>query len=137
MYDHIIVPMALDHGFGATALTLAQKLLNEGGQITALHVYEQPSGTVSAYLDEDVVRTAFAAAEAKLASRMIDVPNAQATVIKGHSGRAIIDYASSNNVDCIIIGSHKPGLIDFLLGSTAARVVRHAPCAVHVMRDSE
>ncbi|MBC7181761.1 MAG: universal stress protein, partial [Roseovarius sp.] len=23
---------------------------------------------------------------------------------------------------------------DFLLGSTAARVVRHAPCAVHVLR---
>lgn len=137
MYDHIIVPMALDHGFGATGLVLAERLLNEGGRITALHVYEQPSGAVSAYLDEDTVRLAFAAAEAKLASRMANVPNAEGIVIKGHSGRAIIDYATSNNADCIIIGSHKPGLIDYLLGSTAARVVRHAPCAVHVMRDSE
>lgn len=137
MYDHIIVPMALDHGFGATALSLAQKLLNTGGRITALHVYEQPSGTVSAYLDEDTVRKAFAAAEDKLASRMTDVPNAQAVVVKGHSGRTIIDFAASNDADCIIIGSHKPGLIDYLLGSTAARVVRHAPCAVHVLRDPD
>lgn len=137
MYDHIIVPMALDHGFGATALELAQKLLNPGGKITALHVYEQPSGTVNAYLDEDTVRKAFAAAEDKLSSRMKDVPNAQANVVKGHSGRTIIDFATDHRADCIIIGSHKPGLIDYLLGSTAARVVRHAPCAVHVLRDTE
>ncbi|ABD54269.1 universal stress protein [Jannaschia sp. CCS1] len=137
MYDHIIVPMALDHGFGATALTLAQTLLNEGGRITVLHVYEQPSGTVNAYLDEGTVRQAFAAAEAKLATRMTNVPNAEAVVVKGHSGRTIIDFAASKNADCIIIGSHKPGLIDYLLGSTAARVVRHAHCAVHVLRDPE
>ena len=137
MYDHIIVPMALDHGFGTTAMTLARKLLNPGGRITALHVYEQPSGTVNAYLDEELVRQAFAAAEAKLAARMADVRDAEAVVVKGHSGRTIIDYATSNHADCIIIGSHKPGLIDYLLGSTAARVVRHAPCAVHVLRDPE
>lgn len=137
MYDHIVVPMALDHGFGATALQLAQSILNDGGQITALHVYEQPSGTVSAYLDEDTVRKAFAAAQTKLSSRMEDVPNAQAVVVKGHSGRTIVDFATSNDADCIIMGSHKPGLIDYLLGSTAARVVRHAPCAVHVLRDPD
>ncbi|MEJ6387901.1 universal stress protein [Gymnodinialimonas ulvae] len=137
MYDHIIVPMALDHGFGATALELAQKLLNPGGTITALHVYEQPSGTVNAYLDESTVQKAYAAAEAKLATRMKGVPNAQATVVKGHSGRTIIDFSSDKKADCIIIGSHKPGLIDYLLGSTASRVVRHAPCAVHVLRDPD
>lgn len=137
MYDNIIVPMALDHGFGATALKLAQKLLNEGGKITALHVYEQPSGTVNAFLDEDIVRQAFKKAEDKLLSRMAGVPNAQAIVVKGHSGRTIIDFAADSGADCIIVGSHKPGLIDYLLGSTAARVVRHAPCAVHVLRDPD
>lgn len=136
MYDHIIVPMALDHGFGATAMELARKLLNDGGQITALHVYEQPSGTVNAYLDQEVVQQAYAKAEAKLEARLAGVANAKPVVIKGHSGRAIIDYATESGADCIIIGSHKPGLIDYFLGSTAARVVRHAPCAVHVMRDA-
>ena len=47
----------------------------------------------------------------------------------------VVDFAAEMKADCIVMGSHKPGLADYLLGSTAARVVRHAPCAVHVMRD--
>ena len=137
MYDHIIVPMALDHGFGKTALALANKLLNENGKITALHVYEAPQGSVSAYLDEEVVCQAFAATKAKLSERVAGQANVTPVVEKGHSGRTIIDYATAQGADCIVMGSHKPGLIDYLLGSTAARVVRHAPCAVHVLRDAE
>lgn len=136
MYDHIIVPMALDHGFGETALALAAKLLNDGGVITALHVYEAPQGSVSAYLDEEVVARAFDNSNAKLEARVAGVPNVTGVVVKGHSGRTIIDYATDHKADCIVMGSHKPGLIDYLLGSTAARVVRHAPCAVHVLRDA-
>jgi len=52
----------------------------------------------------------------------------------GHAGRTIVDYATETGIDCIVIGSHKPGLNDYFLGSTSARVVRHAPCAVHVLR---
>ncbi len=136
MYDHIIVPMALDHGFGETALALAAKLLNPGGQITALHVYEAPQSSVSAYLDEDAIRGAFQSTQDKLQSRVADVAGVTGIVVKGHSGRTIIDYATEARADCIVMGSHKPGLIDYLLGSTAARVVRHAPCAVHVLRDA-
>lgn len=136
MYNHIVVPMALDHGIGETALALSRKILNPGGRITALHVHEAPQGTVNAYLDEDIVRRAFAATEARLAERLAGVTDVTGVVIKGHSGRSIIDYAANNGADCIVMGSHKPGLIDYLLGSTAARVVRHAPCAVHILRDA-
>jgi nucleotide-binding universal stress UspA family protein len=135
MYNKIIVPMALDHGIGEAALKIARVLLNDGGSIIALHVHEAPSGTVSAYLDEDVVREAFKKAKAKLEDRVKDYANVAALVMKGHSGRGIIDVAAQQSADCIVIGSHKPGLIDYLLGSTAARVVRHAHCAVHVLRD--
>ena len=55
-------------------------------------------------------------------------------IISGHAGRTIVDHAVENHVDCIVIASHRPGLEDYFLGSTAARVVRHAPCAVHVIR---
>lgn len=136
MYDHILVPLALDHGFGDTALALAAKLLNPDGQITALHVYEMPTGTTNAYLDEGMVEKAYADAKAKLATRLEGVSNVTGVLVKGHSGRTIIDYATDNGADCIVMGSHKPDLIDYLLGSTAARVVRHAPCAVHVLRDA-
>ncbi len=35
---------------------------------------------------------------------------------------------------CIIVASHKPNVGDYLLGTTAARVVRHATCSVFVVR---
>lgn len=136
MYDHILVPMALDHGFGQNALAVARKLLNPGGRITGLHVYEEPTGTTNAFLDNDTVDKAFAAAKARLATRVDGEPDLTGVLIRGHPGRTIIDYATDHDADCIIMGSHKPGLIDYLLGSTAARVVRHAPCAVHVLRDA-
>ncbi|WP_108816746.1 universal stress protein [Loktanella sp. Alg231-35] len=134
MYKNIIVPMALDHGIADKTIEIARTLLSEGGQITALHVYEAPQGSVGAYIDEGVVQNAFDRAKAKLDDRVASMPGVTAVIVKGHSGRTIIDTATSLKADCIVLGSHKPGLIDYLLGSTAARVVQHAPCAVHVAR---
>lgn len=134
MYKNILIPMALDHGIGGTAMDVARKLLADGGTITALHIHEAPQGSVRAYLDEADVQAAFDKTKARLEDRVKDQPGVTAVTIKGHSGRSIIDYATDKGIDCIILGSHKPGLRDFLLGSTAARVVRHAPCAVHVLR---
>jgi nucleotide-binding universal stress UspA family protein len=45
-----------------------------------------------------------------------------------------VKYASENGYDCIVIASHVPGFENIFLGSTADRVVRHAKCAVHVIR---
>ena len=134
MYKNILVPMALDHGVGETSLEVARMLLADGGKITVLHVYEAPQGSVGAYIDASVVQSAFDRAEARLKERVASMPNVTAMIVKGHSGRAVIDTATSMKSDCIVLGSHKPGLIDYLLGSTAARVVQHAPCAVHVTR---
>ncbi len=136
MYKHIMIAMALDHGYGPQALKLAQCLLADGGQITALHVFEEPQGTVNAWIDADISNAAFEAAQAKMADRMADVPNAKGVAVKGHGGRTIIDAAKAEGADLIIMGSHRPELVDFLLGSTASRVVRHAHCAVHVLRDT-
>lgn len=47
----------------------------------------------------------------------------------------IVDYASANGVDLIVVGHRsKTGLERFLLGSVAAKVVTHAPCSVFVVR---
>jgi nucleotide-binding universal stress UspA family protein len=137
MYRKILVPMALDHGISPDTLAIAEALRAKDGMIIGLHVYETPQGSVSAYLDAEVVQAGFDAAQSQLNDRIKDVPHASAALIKGHSSRGIIDYADANDVDLIVIGSHKPGLGRFLLGSTAARVVRHANCAVHVRRSSD
>lgn len=134
MYRRIIVALSLEHGISRAALDVARALRAEGGEIIALHAYEPVQGSVRAYLDEEVVEGAYRRAQEMLAERVADAPDVTAVMLRGHSGRAITDHAERIGADCIIVGSHKPGLRDFLLGSTAARVVRHAPCAVHVLR---
>ncbi len=135
MYNKILVPMALDHGVSPHTLQVAETLCAEGGEIIALHVYEAPQGSVSAYLDQDVVKAGFDAAERKLREKLADAGKVTPMIVKGHSARAIIDFAAANGIDCIVMGSHKPGLGDYFIGSTTSRVVRHAGCAVHVQRE--
>ncbi|MBO9447249.1 universal stress protein [Ruegeria sp. R14_0] len=134
MYKKILVPMALDHGISPHTLEVAQALSAEGAEIVALHVYEMPQGSVSAYLDKDLVAEGFRDARNLLRDKVSGLEGIQPEIVKGHTARTIIDYATDNKFDCIVIGSHKPGISDYFLGSTASRVVRHAPCAVHVHR---
>ena len=105
-----------------------------GGEIVALHVFEPLHGSVSAYVSDDAVKQAMDKVRAGLAERIGDAADVTPVIIKGHSGRSVTDYAQKEGADLIIVGSHKPGIGDYLLGSTSARIVRHAPCAVHVLR---
>lgn len=134
MYQKILVPMALDHGLSKDTLEIAKALSGGNGEIIALHVYEAPQGSVQAYLDDAAKEEGLARARAELHAKTEHLDSVTAEMVIGHTYRSIIDYASAHSIDCIVMGSHKPGFSDYLLGSTAARVVRHAPCAVHVYR---
>ncbi|WP_133487554.1 universal stress protein [Aliiroseovarius marinus] len=135
MYKNVLVPIALDHDRNTTeALEIANAISEEGAKITALHVMEEVPAYVAQYLPEGQLDDNVHELEARLKDELKDAPNIEIAVISGHAGHAIVDYAKDNKVDCIVVASHRPGLTDFFLGSTAARVVRHAPCAVHVSR---
>ncbi|WP_136441893.1 universal stress protein [Pacificoceanicola onchidii] len=135
MYDKVLVPMALDHGISPQTLEIAKAICSENGEITALHVFEVPKGSVSVYIGEDTVERGFQSARALLEEKVAGLPGVKPEITRGQAHHAIIDYAVEHGFDCIVIGSHKPGLVDYFIGSTAARVVRHAPCAVHIHRD--
>ena len=134
MYNRILVPMSLEHGIGPSALQIARRLLIEGGEIIALHIHEVAPGSVRAYLDEALVEKALEDSKQRLKDKIAAESDVQAVTLVGHAGRTIVDYSRETGIDCIVIGSHKPGLSDYFLGSTSARVVRHALCAVHVLR---
>ncbi len=134
MYKKIVVSMALDHGIGARAIDIARSLLAEGGEIIAVHILEAVPSFVNYYVTDEHADDIRKSAEEGIAERIGDAKDAEIVVMTGHPGQTITDYARSIQADCIIVGSHKPGLKDFFLGSTAARVVRHAPCSVHVIR---
>jgi nucleotide-binding universal stress UspA family protein len=135
MYRRILVPIAFDHDRDSdSAVEVARALLAEGGTITALHVMEDLPGYIAQLIPEGQREQQRDDIAAHLREAIGEAWNTDVAVIVGHSGRSIVDYAEQNGVDCIIVASHRPGLQDYLLGSTAARIVRHAPCAVHVIR---
>ena len=135
MYSNILVPVSFDSDRNAAgAIKVAQALSAEGGKITLIHVMEHIPGYAISYMPTDYVAESRVAIETELAEMGAGLPNAQAVVIEGHSGRTIVDWAADNDVDCIVIASHRPGMQDLLLGSTATAVVRHAKCAIHVLR---
>ncbi|ANP35521.1 MULTISPECIES: universal stress protein [Rhodobacterales] len=135
MYHNILVPISFDPDRDVSApLKLARLLATPEAKITLLHVVEQIPSYAITYMPADYMAEARAALESELSALADTLPNAKGLVIEGHSGRSILDWAEQNNPDLIIIASHRPGMQDLLLGSTAAQVVRHAGCAVHVVR---
>jgi nucleotide-binding universal stress UspA family protein len=59
---------------------------------------------------------------------------ARRIVAEGKIYQEILRAAGTIEADLIVMGSHRPELSDYLLGPNAARVVRHAPCSVMVVR---
>ena len=47
----------------------------------------------------------------------------------------ILGVAEEAGADLVVVGSHRPAMKDYLLGTNAARVVRHARCSVLVARE--
>ena len=135
MYHNILVPVIFDNEHDITApIKLAGMLKSPDAKITFLHVIEHVPAYAVSYITQDLqseLRVALRDELEKLAKRL---PGAEGHVVEGHSGRTIVEYANENRVDLIILASHRPGLEDYFLGSTASHVVRHASCAVHVVR---
>lgn len=135
MYKNILVPVSLDTDRDAnSALQVAQVLSAGAGRISMLHVVEHMPQYSEKLLPKNHFEIAKETISEKLAPLVESAANADLDIVEGHSGRTIVEYAESHGVDCIVIASHQPGLQDYLLGSTAAKVVRHAKCAVHIVR---
>ncbi|PCH70537.1 MAG: universal stress protein [Rhodobacteraceae bacterium] len=135
MYNNILVPISFDAERDMTgSLKLARLLASPEAKITLLHVMEHIPAYAISYLPVDYIDEARKAIKIELDELAATVPGAHGVVIEGHSGRSILDWADTNKPDLIIIASHRPGMQDLLLGSTASQVVRHAACAVHVVR---
>ena len=135
MYTHILVPVSFDEDRDAAgAMHVAEVLAEHSAKITLFHVIEQIPSYAATYLPGGYVKERKIAVQAELDSAASGLENAAGVVVDGHSGRTIVDYADSHKVDCIVIAGHRPGMQDLLLGSTAQYVVRHAACAVHVLR---
>lgn len=88
---------------------------------------------------EEYLKGRAGAALAKCASTLHEAVVAKHSweVIVATPWQGICSAAQAHDVDLIVIGSHGYGGLDRVLGTTAARVVNHAPCSVMVVRSPE
>ena len=142
--QHVLVPMdfstvaekALDY-----AMPFAEQF---GAKITVLHIVELPTPSVDFVicdLDREGYQKAAQQQLDSLTRKRISAtgPETIATAIRsGLPWFEICKAAKELDAGLIILTTHgHTGLKRVLLGSTAERVVRHAPCPVLVVREKE
>ena len=136
MYKTILVPIDMGHVVeGKSIIDLAVEHGVDGAKIILLNVVEEIPTWAAAQLPASIIKDSFDAVRTEMQA----IANASGLkmdveVRAGHSYNTILDVAKEKNVDLIIVASHSPGLQDYFLGSTAAKVVRHANCSVLVVR---
>lgn len=113
-------------------------------RLTLLHVLEPLAGPDFAYFPlvqaRDKVARAAKHRLAGLATRFEATPGIiERTLVRdGRAYQVITEIARKSRANLIIIATHGyTGTARLLLGSTTERVVRHAPCPVLVVRETE
>ncbi len=113
-----------------------------GAEITLLHVVTPPvypqefgyTGLTEVEQSTDAKRRLDRMAKAQIPKGIKLVK----LVSIGIASAEIVETAKTSQIDLIIATTHGyTGLKHVLLGSTAERVIRHAPCPVLVVRDRE
>jgi len=120
----------------AQALELAKA---SGGELRLVNVQPLLPATFMEYVpadfDEEQEKRAIDALEAVVAT--IDLPAARLSqvVVSGGVYHELLREATEWRADLIVVGSHRPVMSDYLLGSNAKTIVRHAQCSVLVVRE--
>jgi nucleotide-binding universal stress UspA family protein len=139
MYKKILVPVDLAHPDSARHVAKVAKSLAETGksEIVVLNVVPAVPGFVAAELpsDHEDKLVSRAMEQLKALTSDIGIGGPGKTIVRsGRPHNEILEVADEMGADLIVVGSHQPGLQDYLLGSVAGKVVRHAKCSVFVDR---
>ncbi len=135
MYKNILVPVVLDKDHDTQASFEAARLLaNADAEFTLLHVQEPNPTYVASQIPEEVLANTRKELQEGLRRNTAELPGAKPRLISGSAGRVIVDFANENDIDYIVLASHKPGIENIFIGSTANRVVHHANCSLHMVR---
>jgi nucleotide-binding universal stress UspA family protein len=107
------------------------------GDVRLVHVVHAIESALAYLPDEffdtqkEQARTALEALAGQIA-----LPDGRVSVANpvGDVHREVLAAAEAFAADLIVIGSHRPSMSAYLLGSNAAWIVRHATCSVLVIR---
>ncbi len=147
-FGRILVPIDFSEHSKKTVSCAINLALRDNAMVQLLHVFQisdyvvtpfarrnQQTDQVKSQIDaaEQEARERLAAFEQQFQNRGIKV---EAYIRVGYPFDEIVAMAEHFNVDLIVIGSHGcSGITRLLVGSTAERVVEHAPCPVLVVKE--
>jgi nucleotide-binding universal stress UspA family protein len=141
VYQKILIPIDLDAlPIGERSIAIAKTFYSESNQAKIRLINVQPLVPVSllGYLPPSFDEETQKASQKKLSEISASVPyppEAISSVVRyGSVYPEVLAEAADWGSDLIIVGSHKPELATYLLGSSAAAIVRHAKCSVLVVR---
>jgi len=140
MYKRII--LAVDLGETAAtpkglveALELAKAW---GGMLRLVNVQPVVPATFMEYVpaDFDAEQTKRAMEQLDEIVAKVDLPSDRKSGAARAGGiyHELLEEAAEWKADLIVVGSHRPVMSDYLLGSNAKTIVRHAQCSVLVVR---
>lgn len=143
MYNKILVPIDLhEEGCDEHACSVAVQLAKvTGAEIHLLTVIPAGPAVVAQFLPGGYEKQVSGQVESELDKLVSDMGLEDGKVVTnvrfGGVYQEILAYAEKIGADLIVVGSHQPGVADYLLGSNAARVARHASCSVLVVRRND
>ncbi|MGP9822447.1 universal stress protein [Salinarimonas sp. NSM] len=140
MYKTILVPVDLaEPKASESALATAARLADAGdGTIRLIYVRPLMPVTYMEYVPASFEADQQREAEETLADIAATVPlpkeRVSAVVRLGSIYHEVLAEAEEAGADLVVIGSHRPTMATYLLGSNATTIVRHATSSVLVVR---
>lgn len=141
MYKNILIAVDLiDEGAWRTPLVAGVEQARKfGAHLTILTVIREIEAIIEVKAGPVAYEMIAASLKNDLAERVREVGASdlrpQLAASLGPSIYAeILGIAEEAGADLIVVGSHRPAMKDYLLGTNAGRVVRHAKCSVLVAR---
>jgi len=140
MFTKILVPVDLaEPAFAEKALKAILEYTRIGEtQVRLVSVRQIMPQMVTEYLPTNFDVDAQAESEELLKGFVgrVGLPEDRVTtsVRVGSVYHEVLDEAAAFGADLIVVGSHRPSMATYLLGSNASNIVRHAPCSVLVVR---
>jgi nucleotide-binding universal stress UspA family protein len=140
MFKTILVPVDLGEVDAARpALDKAVELVNaSGGTLRLIYVRAIVPVTYMEFMPPAFDQEQQGEAEKKLAELAATIPlpaeRVSAVVRLGSVYNEVLDESEKTGADLIVVGSHRPSMATYLIGSNASTIVRHAKCSVLVIR---
>ncbi len=139
MFKRILLAYDGSDGAGRALLAGIELARLHGAELTVLAVQERLprfSGTIDEVQEEKELAN-------QQYGRLLDGAQAQARAVgvkvkslmrPGHPAKTILEVAKEGNFDLIMVGHSGLSGVWALLGTTAEKVSRHAPCSVLIVR---